>query len=322
MFERLLRTADVLVENFTPRVMEQFGFGWDRVHALNDQLIMVRMPAFGLDGPWRDRTGFAQTMECLTGLAWLTGFPDGLPTLVRGACDPLAGIHAVIATLLALTEREQRGQGVLVEAAMVESVLNAAAEQVVEFDSTGTLLCRDGNRGPHAVPQGVYPCVGDDEWVALAVSNDHQWRSLRSLLGDPDWARSAALEGSAGRREAHDDIDRELSHWTSTRRSEECAELLVGAGIPSSVVAPPRDIAANPQLRHRKLFEVEDHAVTGRHEVPALPFRFSRVARWVHRAAPTLGRDNDAVLEELGYTPDAIATLRRSGLVGDLPQGL
>ncbi len=181
MFERLLRTADVLVENFTPRVMEQFGFGWDRVHALNERLIMVRMPAFGLDGPWRDRTGFAQTMECLTGMSWLTGFVDGPPVLVRGACDPLAGMHAVIATMLALTERDQRGEGMLVEAAMVESVLNAAAEQVVEFGSSGTLLCRNGNRGPQAAPQGVYPSAGEDEWVALAVATDDQWRSLRSL---------------------------------------------------------------------------------------------------------------------------------------------
>jgi crotonobetainyl-CoA:carnitine CoA-transferase CaiB-like acyl-CoA transferase len=289
---------------------------------VNDQLIMVRMPAFGLDGPWRDRTGFAQTMECLTGLAWLTGFAEGLPTLVRGACDPLAGMHAVIATLLACTERERRGQGVLVEAAMVESVLNAAAEQVVEFGSSGTLLSRDGNRGPQAAPQGVYPCAGDDQWVALAVVDDDQWRSLRSLLGDPVWAQPAALEQAGGRRNAHDAIDRELSRWTVGRPADECAELLLGAGIPSSVVVPPRDIAANPQLRHRGLFEVEEHAVTGRHELPTLPFRFSRVARWLRSAAPTLGRDNGAVLEELGYPPEAIAELKQSGLVGDLPQGL
>jgi crotonobetainyl-CoA:carnitine CoA-transferase CaiB-like acyl-CoA transferase len=85
MFERLVETADVLVENYTPRVMEQFGLGWERVHEINPELVMVRMPAFGLDGPWRDRTGFAQTMECVTGMAWLTGFADGPPVLVRGA---------------------------------------------------------------------------------------------------------------------------------------------------------------------------------------------------------------------------------------------
>ena len=210
MFERLLQTADVLVENFTPRVMEQFGFGWDRVHALNDQLIMVRMPAFGLDGPWRDRTGFAQTMECLTGMSWLTGFVDGPPVLVRGACDPLAGMHAVIATMLALTERDQRGGGVLVEAAMVESVLNAAAEQVVEYGSSARLLSRNGNRGPQAAPQGVYTAAGEDQWVAIAVASDDQWRSLRSLLGDPAWALGDELTNADGRHRAHDHLDRQL----------------------------------------------------------------------------------------------------------------
>ena len=322
MFERLLQTADVLVENFTPRVMEQFGFGWDRVHALNDRLIMVRMPAFGLDGPWRDRTGFAQTMECLTGMSWLTGFVDGPPVLVRGACDPVAGMHAVIATLLALTERDERGEGSLVEAAMVESVLNAAAEQVVEYGSSGTLLCRNGNRGPQAAPQGVYPAAGEDQWVAVAVTNDDQWQYLRSLLGDPAWARSEELTTPGGRHQAHDHIDRQLTSWTSRRSAAESAEMLLAVGIPAAVVTPPREIAANPQLRYRGLFEVEEHAVTGAHEIPTLPFRFSRVSRWLRSPAPTLGRDNDAVLADLGYSPAAIDELRQSGLVGELPTGL
>ena len=322
MFAHLLQTADVLVENFTPRVMEQFGFDWERVHALNDQLIMVRMPAFGLDGPWRDRTGFAQTMECLTGMSWLTGFANGPPVLVRGACDPLAGMHAVIATMLALMERDQGSGGTLVEAAMVESVLNAAAEQVVEYGSSGTLLCRDGNRGPLAAPQGVYPCAGEDQWVAIAIAHDDHWRSLRSLLDDPPWARNEALMHSVGRRAAHDHIDRELSSWTSRRSAEESARMLLDVGIPSAVVVPPRDIAANPQLRYRGLFEVEEHAVTGAHEIPTLPFRFSRVGRWLRLPAPTLGRDNDAVLEDLGYSPARIEGLRQSGLIGELPTGL
>ena len=102
VFERLVRDADVVVENYTPRVMEQFGLGWDRLKEVNPRLVMVRMPAFGLDGPWRDRTGFAQTMECMSGMAWVTGFPDGPPVLPRGPCDPLAGLHAVFATLVAL----------------------------------------------------------------------------------------------------------------------------------------------------------------------------------------------------------------------------
>ena len=322
MFERLVRTADVLVENFTPRVMEQFGFGWDRIHALNPDLIMVRMPAFGLDGPWRERTGFAQTMESLTGMAWLTGFADGPPVLVRGACDPLAGMHAAFATVLALVGRDRDGGGRLVESAMVEAVLNVAAEQMVEFGSSGTLLRREGNRGPCAAPQGVYPCAGNDRWIAIAVASDSQWRSLRALLGDPPGVGSDALDRSVGRRVAHEEIDRELSSWTRDQSAEEISQLLVDAGVPAAVVVQPRDVAANPQLRHRGLFEVEHHPVTGDHDVPTLPFRFSRVDHWLTSPAPTLGHDNDAILEELGYSTTSRRHLQEKGAVGTTPSGL
>jgi crotonobetainyl-CoA:carnitine CoA-transferase CaiB-like acyl-CoA transferase len=322
MLERLLKNADILVENFTPRVMEQFGFDWDRVHALNDELIMVRMPAFGLDGPWRDRTGFAQTMECLTGMSWLTGFAEGPPVLVRGACDPLAGMHAAFATLLALITRDRHGGGTLVEVAMVESVLNAAAEQVVEYFSSGTLLGRDGNRGRSAAPQGVYPCAGDDEWIAVAVTSDGQWRSLTALLGNPSWVRNDDFSVAAGRRAAHDAIDGELSSWTRQYPAENMVRMFLDVGIPAAVVIPPRDVARNPQLRHRRLFEVEHHPVTGDHEVPTLPFRFSRVDHWLRSPAPTLGRDNDSVLEELGYSPAETQRLREAGHVGVVPRDM
>ena len=283
VFERLVRTADVLVENFTPRVIEQFGLGWDRLHALNPDLVMVRMPAFGLDGPWRDRTGFAQTMECVAGMAWLTGFADGPPVLVRGACDPLAGMHAVLATLLALDE----GRGVLVEAVMVEAALNAAAEQVIEHQTTGVLLSRTGNRGPVAAPQGVYPCRGDDCWVAIAVATDEQWAALQRVVQDPAWAGDRSLSSAEGRRAAHDRLDAGLTAWTTTRDADEVADSLAAAGVPAAVVIPAREVVHNPQVRHRRLFEVEDHPVTGPQEIPALPFRFSRVDRW-GRVKPAL----------------------------------
>ncbi|HEV3264711.1 MAG TPA: CoA transferase [Acidimicrobiales bacterium] len=316
-FEQLITTADVLVENYTPRVMEQFGLDWDRLHQLNPDLIVVRMPAFGLDGPWRDRTGFAQTMECLSGMAWLTGFADGPPVLVRGACDPLAGMHSVIATLLALIERDQSGGGRLVESVMVEAALNAAAEQVLEFGATGAVLRRDGNRGPVAAPQGVYPCAGEDRWVAIAVATDQQWLALCRVLGDPTWTGVDAMAYEEGRRRLHDLIDQGLAGWTADRDADQTARLLVEAGVPAAAVIPPRDIAANPQLRSRSLFEVEHHPLTGDHEIPMLPFRFSRVERWLRCPAPTLGQDNDEVLGEIGLSLEAIERLRQSGIVGE-----
>ncbi len=315
VFEQLAATADIVVENYTPRVMDQFGLGWDRLHAINPRLIMVRMPAFGLDGPWRERTGFAQTMECITGMAWLTGFADGPPVLVRGACDPLAGMHAVIATLLALIERDADGEGHLVESVMVEAALNVAAEQVVELSGGGDLLTRDGNRGPVAAPQGVYRCAGDDRWLALAVATDDQWTTLVDLLGRPPWA-TPELATATGRRAAHDRIDDELARWSAPQDADVLAERLVAAGVPAAAVITPRDMVANPQLRHRRLFEVEDHPVTGRHELPSFPVRFGHVDTWHRRPAPTLGQHNEEVLTEIGLGDD-IGRLAELGIIGD-----
>jgi crotonobetainyl-CoA:carnitine CoA-transferase CaiB-like acyl-CoA transferase len=316
IFEDLVRTADVVVENFTPRVMEQFGLGWDRVHEVNPDVLMVRMPAFGLDGPWRDRTGFAQTMECIAGMAWMTGPPDGPPVLVRGACDPLAGMHAAFATLVALrhvASTDDGARGRLLETAMVESALNVAAELVIEHDVSGTLLTREGNRGPVAAPQGVYRCAGEDGWAAIAVATDEQWTALREVLGS---AEDPALAGADGRRAAHDAIDEQVAAWCADRDVDEVVEQLVAAGVPAAVVISARDAVHNPQLRHRGLFEVEDHPVSGQHEMPVVPFRYRSVERWMRRPAPTLGQHNDEVLGEV-VSAERLAQLRESGIIGE-----
>jgi crotonobetainyl-CoA:carnitine CoA-transferase CaiB-like acyl-CoA transferase len=248
LLERLVATADVLVENSTPRVMDHFGLGWERLHEMNSRLVVARMPAFGLDGPWRDRTGFAQTIECVSGMAWVTGYEDTGPMLPRGVCDPLGGMHAAFACLLALRERERTGVGSLVEAVLVEAALNAAAEQVVEHDASGVVLGRE--------PQDIRHVGDDDRWIAV--------------------------EG---------DIE--------------------------EPVIPAREQVRNPQLQHRRLFEVEDHPVTGAHQVPTLPFRFATVDRWLRRPSPTLGQHNEEVLAEVA-SPEELAALRARGLIGEV----
>ena len=188
---RLIADADVVVENFSPRVMENFGLGWDTIHATAPQAVMLRMPAFGLDGPWRDRTGFAQTMEQLTGMAAVTGYPDGPPVLPRGAVDPLAGQHAVFALLAALDERDRTGTGMLVEATLAEAALNIAAEPVVEHSAYGRLVERTGNQSPMADPQGVFSCAAG-QWLAVATESEAQRGALRALVGEDE------IRGDAG----------------------------------------------------------------------------------------------------------------------------
>src|SRR5207237_8566460 len=161
-----------LVDNFTPRVMDGFDLVWERLHDAHPHLLMVRMPAFGLTGPWRGKPEYAHTTEQASGMAWLTGYRDGPPVAPGGPADPLVGIHAAIATVAALDDRARSGRGRLIEVPMVEVALNVAAELVIEFSGYGATLTRDGNRGPQAAPQGAYRCSGSDVWVAIAVETE------------------------------------------------------------------------------------------------------------------------------------------------------
>jgi crotonobetainyl-CoA:carnitine CoA-transferase CaiB-like acyl-CoA transferase len=320
---RLIAGADVVIENFTPRVMEHFDLGWDAVRAVNPRVVMVRMPAFGLQGPWRDRSGFAQNMEQVSGMASVTGYADDLPIIPRGPCDPVSGMHAVVALLCGLEARERTGEGMLIEVPMVEAVLNVAAEQVVEYGAYGNLLRRDGNRGPGAAPQGVYPCRGDDQWLALAVENDEQWKSLRAVMGDPMWMASTDLDTDTGRVRSHDRIDAEISAWCRERDRDDVVDALLAEGIPAAPVVHQPEILDNPQLIDRRFFEVLDHPLVGSHRYPSMPFRFAgNTAGWLRRPPPTLGQHNDEVLGgEAGLTPGELTDLRDAAVIGDRPVG-
>jgi crotonobetainyl-CoA:carnitine CoA-transferase CaiB-like acyl-CoA transferase len=323
LVKRLLAHCDVFVENFSPRVVEGFGLDWDAVHALNPRLVMVRMPAFGLTGPWRNHVGFAQTMEQITGLAWLTGHVDDQPRIQRGPCDPLAGMHAAFAALVGLAERDASGHGHLLECPMVEGALNAAAEQVVEYTATGHVLQREGNRAPWAAPQGLYACRGREQWLALSVATDAQWQGLRTALGDPPWARDPALASHAGRRAAHDRLDAELARWASAREPAEAARHLLAHGVPAAPMVDPRTTHTHPQFAARGFYEICEHPVAGVHPLATLPLRFASVPRWLRTPAPTLGQHNREILGGLlGLRDEEIDALEAAGVIGTRPKGL
>src|SRR5262245_9626496 len=319
---RLVRGADVLIENYSVRVMEHFDLGWPALRAANPRLVMVRMPAWGLDGPWRDRVGFAMNVEQASGLAWLSGYPD--LAMVVNSCDPVGALHAVFALTLALEDRERTGEGQLVEVPLVEPALNFAAAQVIEHSAYGVLLPRTGNRGPSAAPQGVYRCAGPGEWLALAVASDEQWRALRRALGDPAWARDRALDAAAGRHAAHDRIDAELGRWCGARARDAAVEALLAAGVPAHPLVNAHRVMPNPQLEHRGFFQELDHVHTGRSRYPGLPFGWEGDGtRWHRRPPPTLGQHNDEVLGgELGLSPEELAELRAKKVIGERPAWL
>lgn len=319
--EDLLARADVLIENFTPRVLDNFGLTWEKLHRLNPRLILVRMPAFGLDGPWRDWTGFAQTMEQVTGLAWVTGHAEDQPRIQRGPCDIVSGMHAAFATLVALLNRASTGEGTHVESTMVEAALNAAAEQIVEYGAYGNLMEREGNRSPWAAPQGLY-LSSDGQWVALSVQSDAEWRALCTTLPVAEWVDDELLSRHSNRRDRQDELDESLRAWVGERTCREAVGALVAAGVPSGVVFDQRFLSKHEQLLGRGFFEPVDHPTVGRRSMSGPPFRYSSVKRWLTRPAPTLGQHTREVLNEIpGQTDAKIERLLADKVIGNRPSG-
>ena len=328
ILRRLVTTCDVIVENYTPRVLDQIGLDFDTVHELRPDAIMMRMPGFGLDGPWRDKPAFAYVIEDASGISWLTGHPDQNPVEPYAVGDPNAGVHGLNALMLALIHRHRTGQGVRIEAAMVDAALNVAAEQVIEHSAYGNLLQRDGNRGPTAAPQNLYRTSELDEfgrpddWVGIAVATDDQWAKLVSALGDPGWVTDE-LADAAGRRRYHDAIDDQLSKWCARRTGDEIVRILWAAGVPVARVMQPHRVGDLPQLVHRGFYEQVDHPVnpTARHST--IPMRISTGPTRFHRThAPLLGQHNHEVLAGLGLSDGEIAELEDQGIIGTAPAGL
>src|SRR5215207_1836270 len=319
---RMIEQCDIVIENFTPRVIEQFDLGWDVVHARNPRAVMVRMPAFGLDGPWRDRPGFAQTMEQVTGLAWLTGHVDDQPRIQRGPCDPNGGMHAVVGALVALEVRDRTGVGSLVESTMFEAALNISAELIVEWTAYGNALTREGSRSPWAAPQGVYATDTPERWLVLSVASDDQWSALVDALGRPEWAADPALATHAGRRAAHDLLDEKLGAWAADIDLDKAIDLLVGAGIPAAPAFDARLTSQHPQFVARGYYEQLDHPIIGVQAHPSLPFRYASVDRWLRTPSPMLGQHNHEILTDLGLSAEEIAALEADDQIGTIPLGL
>jgi crotonobetainyl-CoA:carnitine CoA-transferase CaiB-like acyl-CoA transferase len=258
----LIAGADIVAENFTPRVMESFGLGWDGVRSLNPRAIYLRMPAFGLDGPLRDRPGFATTMEQLTGLAWVTGYLNEEPIAPGGIIDPLSGVHAAIAVVAALDRRRTTGAGTLIEVSMLEVTAAVTAEQIIDNQVSGKVQARHGERG-------TYQCAGDDTWITVDDEND------------PLSAR-------------------ERAEWCALREPEVALAGLHDVGVAAAIVAPPWAPLDDPQLVAREFFTSINHRIVGEHRYPGFPMRMSRGQMpWWSAPAPTLGEHTDEVLAML-----------------------
>jgi crotonobetainyl-CoA:carnitine CoA-transferase CaiB-like acyl-CoA transferase len=321
LFRSLVRVSDVVAENYATGEMERFGIGFDDLRELNSRLILLRMPAIGASGPEQGYVGFGSTLEMLSGITELTGYADG-PPMKSGFWygDPIAGVHAAAAIMMALFERDATGDGQVVEVAQLETLTCFAADAILEHTVNGRLYERVGNGDLVAAPQGCYPTIEENAWVTLSVCTETQWRALAGLIGRADWAAEPSLCTPAGRRADGDAIDDAIAAWTRERDQAVAATELAAAGIPSGPVYLNRQIFADEHIRARGFFEEVAHPVAGTHEYPASAWMLDGHRLLTRRPAPLLGQHNHEVLSGiLGLDDAAVAALEADGVIGYEP---
>jgi crotonobetainyl-CoA:carnitine CoA-transferase CaiB-like acyl-CoA transferase len=316
---QLIESADVVVENFGAGVLERLGLGYEAVSARNPGLIMLRQPGFGSTGPEAGYVAFGNTIEGMSGLTALLGYEDGPPTMMSNALgDPVSGLIGTTAALAALAARERDGRGRLLECAQLEGFLALMAGELIDYQLTGALPGRVGNRRPHHPPSGTFPCAGDDQWVALEVQDGSQWQALAREIGEP-WARDPALTTAASREEHGQELKQALRGWTSSRARDAVVEACGRAGVPASPVNNESEVLALEPLQEAGFWSPEDREVVGFHLYPTLPVRMDGGRPLPARPAPILGQHTAEVLTAMGLDDGDIERLRETGVIGETP---
>jgi len=318
----LVRVSDVLVENFSPRVMGNFDLEWEQLQAHNPGLLFVSMPAFGKHGPHRDRVSYGPGIDAMSGLSWLTGYHDGAPLKPGNFyCDQNAGLHAAFAVVSALRERERTGRGQTVELAMLEGELQLVGDALVDYQLNGHEPTRLGNGHSSMAPHDVFPARGGDAWIAISCRDDADWAALLAVMAQDDDARSASIDGdrryaTALRRWKHRaELRESLGAWTSTQNPEALAARLQQRGVPASNVHGARDLLRDPQFLARAVAPAVEHPQVGPTPAPRPAFRLSGTPSPPPGAAPLFAADNDYVFRSLlGYDQERIDTLLEAGV--------
>jgi len=317
----LAASSDVVLENYSPRVMGNLGIGFDTLSGLNDGIIFVSMPGYGLDGPMRDSVAYGSTLDAECGIASLMGYEGGAAQRLGVALpDPVAGMHAVGAILTAVIQRQKTGKGQHIDLSQLESMACFVADEVVGFQLTGQRPVRRGNRHRWMAPHGVYPCREPDTWVFVGVATDAQWIALASVLGQPQLADDQRFATIMARHQHQDDLDPLIESWTRTRTPMGAMNGLQAASVPAGAVHSAAGVHSDPHLRERGFFVRLTHPSAGTHDYPGQPIRFSETATVFRSDAPLLGQHNRAILGGLlGYPDERIRQLEAEGIIADRP---
>lgn len=320
LFAELVAEADVVIENFSPRVMPQLGFDFEQLKILNPSIIYVAMPGYGSTGPDRERTALGPLIEAGAGLSSMMGYFDTGPYRSGIAWpDPVAGMNSVSAILIALRDREADPDhaGRSVEVAMIEAMGSFVGEELLGAQVRGENRVRMANRDSVNAPQGIYPCAGDDRWIAISVTSNEEWHALVTLA---DFDPAVAALTREERHARHEELDDLIRNYTRSFSPHALMVRLQTAGVIATVVADARDLVEDKQLAERGFWAELPHPDVGLRRYPGNAIRFELTPVTYRRTAPTLGQHNDEILGGLlGRDSEELTVLRRDGVIGEVP---
>jgi crotonobetainyl-CoA:carnitine CoA-transferase CaiB-like acyl-CoA transferase len=322
--DRLIAASSIVTENFAPGVMARWGLTYERLRQLRPDVIYAHMSGYGQSGPHHTYRSYGPVVQAVSGLSFISGLPDREPSgWGLSYMDNQAAYYNSAALLMAIMQRGNTGKGAEIDVSAVEVGINLLGPDLLDVTVNGRPTRRpgfpSGNRleHPRAAPHGVYPCAGDDRWVAIAVFDDADWRRLVAALGDPVWATDPRFAQQQSRFDHQDALDAHLADWTKSRSPHEVMTLLQEAGVCAGAVQDARDLnEVDPQLAHRGTFFELDHPVIGPARFEGTPITFSGIDQVNWRSAPLLGEDNEYVFKEIvGLSDDEMRELAESGAI-------
>ncbi len=317
---KLVGMSDVVMENFTPRVMLNWGLSYENLKEVKPDLIMVSVSGMGQTGPWRDFVTFGATIQALSGITYLTSFaPDSPIGLGYSYADHVAGLVAALAVLVALEYRDRIGEGQYVDISEYEAMCTLLGPAIMDYAVNHNPVIPRGNYPDYtlAAPYGCYKCLGNDKWCVIAIFTDGEWHALCHVLGNPPWTKEARFSTLWQRREHIEELNELLEQWTAQYSPDEVMNLLQEEGVPAGMVQDARELAEDPQLAARNFFVEALHSVLGKTVFDSTPIRLERTPAQFGRAAPLLGQDNRYVYQELlGIGDQELSRYIKDGVIG------
>ena len=325
VFARLVAQCDVLVENYRTDVMDNLGLSYEWLREQREDIIVVGMAGFGKTGPERNAMGYGPIIEMLSGLTSTSGYGDDGVPYKSGISygDPIAGIAAAGAVATALVYRERTGKGQYIDVAQREAMSTMLGEFYMDWSMNGRLAEHQGNGHDWMAPHNIYPCAGDEQWIAICVRSDAEWDALKRVLGQPEWAEQDEFSDQILRWEHREQLDRELGAWTSTRAKTEIFEALRAERVPSSPVWTSLEVIRDPHLQARRYYEPVRHPEVGIWNIHGWLWRASGAGPCVVAPAPDFGMHNEEILGGLlGLSEQEQAALAEAGVTATAPVGV